>query len=134
RFSPEHAAYVIPDVTVRKQGSKWEVSPNRASLPQARLHRQYAEMYRRAGEKGQTPMARELQEARWLVRNAEQRYVTLARVAQAIVSRQLRFFDYGDIALRPLMLKDIADQLCLHESTISRATANKYMLTPLGLY
>jgi RNA polymerase sigma-54 factor len=134
RFSPEHAAYVVADVTVRKRGAQWEVSANRAASPQARLHGQYAEMYRRAGEKGQTPMARELQEARWLVRNAEQRYVTIARVAQAIVSRQLRFFDYGDIALRPLMLKDIADQLSLHESTISRATANKYMLTPLGLY
>ncbi|MFA5488983.1 MAG: RNA polymerase factor sigma-54 [Candidimonas sp.] len=134
RYSCVQAPYIIPDVTVRKCDVGWEVCVNRKAMPQARLHQQYAQMYRRAGEKGRTPMARELQEARWLVRSAEQRYTTIARVAHAIVSRQLRFFDYGDVALRPLMLKEIADQLSLHESTISRATANKYMLTPMGIY
>ncbi|WP_442867592.1 hypothetical protein [Castellaniella sp. S9] len=77
---------------------------------------------------------RVLQEARWLVRNVEQRYATIQRVAEAIVLRQRRFFDYGDVALRPLMLREVAEDLDIHESTVSRATANKYMITPRGLF
>src|SRR5690606_27295846 len=71
---------------------------------------------------------------RWLIRNMEQRYQTILRVAEAIVLRQRRFLDYGDVALRPLMLREIAEDLEMHESTISRATAGKYMMTPRGLF
>src|SRR3546814_7419416 len=79
-------------------------------------------------------MAQELQEARWLLRSLEQRSNTIERVAQAIVARQQTFFDYGEIALRPLMLSEIADELGLHESTVSRATSNKYLASPRGIY
>ena len=79
-------------------------------------------------------MAQELQEARWLVRNVEQRYTTIQRVAEAIVKRQQTFFEYGEVALRPLMLREVADDLDMHESTVSRATVGKYMVTPRGVF
>jgi RNA polymerase sigma-54 factor len=79
-------------------------------------------------------MAQALQEARWLLRSVEQRCNTIQRVAQAIVARQQSFFDYGEIALRPLMLSEIAEELDVHESTVSRATSNKYLATARGLY
>ena len=76
----------------------------------------------------------QLQEARWLLKNVQQRFETIERVAQAIVERQRQFFDYGDVAMRPLVLREIADELELHESTISRVTTNKYLLTPRGIF
>src|SRR5699024_2446333 len=79
------------------------------------------------------PMSQALQEARWLMRSLEQRKTTIQRVAQAIVERQQTYFDYGDVALRPMMLSEIAEELDMHESTISRATNNKYMATPKGI-
>ncbi len=78
--------------------------------------------------------ANRLQDARWLIRNLRQRFQTIERVAQAIVERQSRFFTYGAIAMRPLVLREIAATLGLHESTISRVTANKYMATPFGVF
>jgi RNA polymerase sigma-54 factor len=79
-------------------------------------------------------MSRQLQEARWLIRNMEQRFVTIHRVAQAIVAKQRSFFDYGDVAMKPLALKDVATELGLHESTVCRVTNGKYMATPRGLF
>jgi RNA polymerase sigma-54 factor len=110
------------------------VIPNRDAMPRARLDRVYADLFRHARHDERGPLAQELQEARWLVRNVEQRYSTIQRVAEAIVQRQQRFFEYGEVALRPLLLREIADALEIHESTVSRATANKYMITPRGLY
>jgi RNA polymerase sigma-54 factor len=75
-----------------------------------------------------------LQDARWLIRNLRQRFVTIQRVAQAVVDRQSRFFTYGAIAMRPLVLREIAATLGLHESTVSRVTSNKYMATPFGVF
>ncbi|MDQ6214766.1 RNA polymerase factor sigma-54 [Achromobacter insolitus] len=134
RYSAEAPVYVVPDVYVDKWQSRWRVLPNRNAMPQARLHQTYAELFRRARLDDRSPMAQELQEARWLVRNVEQRYVTIQRVAEAIVKRQQTFFEYGDVALRPLMLREVADDLDMHESTVSRATVGKYMVTPRGVF
>ena len=124
----------MPDVFVDKWRSRWRVVPNRSAMPQARLHQVYADLFRRARLDDRSPMAQELQEARWLVRNVEQRYTTIQRVAEAIVKRQQTFFEYGEVALRPLMLKEVADDLDMHESTVSRATVSKYMVTPRGVF
>ncbi len=134
RYSADAPAYVIPDVFVDKWQARWRVLPNRHAMPQARLHQTYADLFRRARLDDRSPMAQELQEARWLVRNVEQRYTTIQRVAEAIVKRQQTFFEYGDVALRPLMLREVADDLDMHESTVSRATVGKYMVTPRGVF
>jgi len=134
RYSDEAPAYVVPDVFVDKWQARWRVLPNRRAMPQARLHQAYADLFRRARLDDRSPMAQELQEARWLVRNVEQRYTTIQRVAEAIVRRQQRFFEYGEVALRPLMLREVADDLEMHESTVSRATVGKYMVTPRGVF
>ena len=134
RYDMQAPVYVVPDVFVDKWHSRWRVVPNRSAMPQARLHRVYADLFRRARLDDRSPMAQELQEARWLVRNVEQRYTTIQRVAEAIVKRQQTFFEYGEVALRPLMLKEVADDLDMHESTVSRATVSKYMVTPRGVF
>lgn len=134
RYDNQAPAYVVPDVFVSKYQSRWRVVPNRHAMPRARLYQTYADLFRRARVDNRSPMAQELQEARWLVRNVEQRYTTIQRVAEAIVKRQQRFFEYGEVALRPLMLREVADDLDMHESTVSRATANKYMVTPRGVF
>lgn len=134
RFGHSEAQYVVPDVIVRKVKGKWVVQTNPAVMPRARLHRTYADMFRRARCSDRAPMAQELQEARWLIRNVEQRFSTILRVAEAIVARQKTFFEYGEVALKPLVLREVADELGLHESTVSRATGNKYMATPRGIF
>ncbi len=134
RYDDDLTPYVVPDVIVDKSNGRWRVRLNEAAMPKARLHQQYADWFQRARCADRRPLLQELQEAKWLVRNVEQRYATILRVAEAIVMRQRRFFDYGDVALRPLMLREVAEDLEIHESTVSRATASKYMLTPRGLF
>ncbi len=134
RYVRDDTAYVIPDVIVFKSQNRWVVTANRSAMPRARLHGTYPALFRSCKTDDRAPMAQELQEARWLIRNIEQRYATIQRVAEAIVERQQTFFEYGEIALRPLMLREIADELGIHESTVSRATGNKYMETPRGLF
>jgi RNA polymerase sigma-54 factor len=126
--------YVVPDVIVRQVKRQWVVTINPAVLPRARIHRMYAELFAQSAGASRSPLAQQLQEARWLIRNAQQRFTTIQRVAECIVSHQKAFFDYGEIALKPLVLRDVADELGLHESTISRATGNKYMSTPRGIF
>jgi len=123
---------IVPDVIVRKEKKRWMVSINAAIYPRIRVNQQYAEHFRQVREGG-TVLAQHLQEARWLVRNLEQRFLTIQRVAEAVVARQKNFFEYGDLAMRPLTLREIADELGLHESTVSRATSHKYMATPRGV-
>jgi RNA polymerase sigma-54 factor len=130
----EENNYVIPDVIVRQVKGKWTVSINPAVMPRARVHRMYADMFAQSEGNSRSPLAQQLQEARWLLRNVEQRFSTIQRVAETIVSHQRAFFDYGEIALKPLVLRDVADELDLHESTVSRATGNKYMATPRGIF
>lgn len=126
--------YLIPDVIVRQVKGKWTVAINPAVMPRARVHRMYADMFAQSEGSSRSPLAQQLQEARWLLRNVQQRFSTIQRVAEVIVSHQRAFFDYGEIALKPLVLRDVADQLNLHESTVSRATGNKYMATPRGIF
>jgi RNA polymerase sigma-54 factor len=124
---------IVPDVIIRKEKKRWLVSINAAIYPRIRVNQQYAEHFRAVREGGATVLAQHLQEARWLVRNLEQRFLTIQRVAEAVVARQKNFFEYGDLAMRPLTLREIADELGLHESTVSRATSHKYMATPRGV-
>lgn len=124
---------IVPDVIVRKEHKRWAVAINTAIYPRIRVNQHYAEQFRRARLNESTGLAQHLQEARWLVRNLEQRFLTIERVAQAVVTRQRTFFEYGDLAMRPLTLREIADELGIHESTVSRATSQKYMSTPRGV-
>ncbi len=134
KYGDDGVRYIVPDVIVRKNRGKWICTVNPAVLPRIRVNRVYADIFRRSPRDTGSPLSQQLQEARWLIRNAEQRFATIQRVAEAIVERQKKFLDYGEVAMRPLALKQIADELGLHESTVSRVTNNKYMSTPRGLF
>jgi len=133
RFGAQEARYVVPDVIVRKVRDRWVATINPASLPRVRLNRAYADAISHRGASNAS-LTRHLQEARWLLRSIEQRFATIQRVADAIVARQRGFFEYGEVAMKPLTLKLIAGELGLHESTVCRVTNNKYMATPRGLF
>ncbi len=133
-FAKTEANYVVPDVVVRKVRNQWTASLNEAAMPKLRLNRIYADILTRNREASNQQLAAQLQEAKWLIRNVQQRFETILRVAQAIVERQRRFFEHGEVAMRPMVLREIADMLDLHESTISRVTTQKYMLTPRGTF
>ncbi len=120
---------MIPDVVVRKVRGKWVAALNEAAMPKLRLNRIYADILTRNRDSSNQQLAAQLQEAKWLIRNVQQRFETILRVSQAIVDRQRHFFDHGDVAMRPMVLREIAEILSLHESTISRVTTQKYMLT-----
>jgi RNA polymerase sigma-54 factor len=129
----EAPSYIVPDVIVRKGRSDWVVELNAGAMPRLRVNEQYAGILKR--NRGAHPaMSGQLQEARWLVKNVQQRFDTILRVSTAIVERQRAFFSHGEIAMRPLVLREIADTLGLHESTVSRVTTHKYMLTPSGTF
>jgi RNA polymerase sigma-54 factor len=103
-------------------------------MPQLRINDVYAQILKRSRGGPGSSLSSQLQEARWLVKNVQQRFDTIQRVAQAIVDRQRAFFTHGAVAMRPLVLREIADALGLHESTVSRVTTQKYMLTPFGTF
>ena len=126
--------YVIPDVVVKKVGGKWIASLNQEAMPKLRVNKLYADLLHKSRDSAGKNLAGQLQEARWLIKNVQQRFDTILRVTQAIVERQRHFFDHGEVAMRPLVLREIADQVGLHESTISRVTTQKYMLTPKGIF
>ena len=130
-FAEVETRYVVPDVVVRKVRNVWRASLNPDALPKLRINRLYAELA--SGNRGKA-LASQLQEARWLIKNVQQRFETILRVSQAIVDRQRHFFEHGEVAMRPLVLREIAETLGLHESTISRVTTQKYMATPRGTY
>ncbi len=125
--------YVAPDVFVKKIKGLWMVSLNAEAVPKLRINEMYAGILR-GNKDGGSSLTAQLQEARWLIKNVQQRFETILKVSQAIVDRQRMFFEHGDVAMRPLTLKEIADTVELHESTISRVTTQKYMMTPRGLY
>jgi RNA polymerase sigma-54 factor len=142
RFVRAEANIVVPDVIVQKSGRGWRVVLNPDVMPKLRINDMYAQVLRQHrsqrggpddGGAGATLSAR-LQEARWFVKNILQRFDTIQRVSQAIVERQKGFFTHGEIAMKPLVLREIADELGLHESTISRVTTAKYMNTPFGTF
>jgi len=128
------ADYVIPDVIVEKHRGKWSVRLNAEAMPRLRVNRVYADILRQRGDRNASQLATQLQEAKWLIRNLQQRFETILRVAQAIVERQGSFLEHGGIGMRPLVLREIAEALDLHESTVSRSTTQKFMLTPRGIY
>jgi len=133
-FGADETHYVIPDVYVRKVKGMWIASLNADAMPRLRVNRVYADILSRHRENGGSQLSSQLQEARWLIKNVQQRFDTILRVSQAIVDRQKQFFEHGEVAMRPLVLREIADAVELHESTISRVTTQKYMMTPRGLY
>lgn len=128
------ADYVTPDVIVEKHRGKWRARLNAEAMPKLRVNQIYANILQQRDEKNGSQLATQLQEAKWLIKNLQQRFDTILRVAQAIVERQRAFLEHGDIGMRPLVLREIAEQLELHESTISRVTTQKFMLTPRGIY
>ena len=134
RCSSEQVQYVTPDVIVRKLRGTWTATLNPAIVPRVRLNSVYAELFHRHRSSQNNELAAHLQEARWMVRNVEQRFSTILAVSQAILRRQHRFFEYGALAMKPLGLCEIAEEVGLHESTVSRVTNNKYMATPLGVF
>ncbi|NMM26317.1 MAG: RNA polymerase factor sigma-54 [Glaciimonas sp.] len=131
-FGSGSADYVMPDVIVSLGKNGWQVSLNHDVMPRLRVNALYANILKQ--DKGGGSMTSQLQEAKWLIKNMRQRFDTILRVAQAIVERQRNFFSHGAVAMRPLVLREIADTLNLHESTISRVTTQKYMLTPHGMF
>lgn len=131
-FASSASDYVVPDVIVRRSKNGWTVSLNQEVMPRLRVNSLYASMLKQS--KGEAGMASQLQEAKWLIKNMRQRFDTILRVSQAIVERQRNFFSHGAVAMRPLVLREIADTLGLHESTISRVTTQKFMLTPHGMF
>lgn len=133
-FEHRAADYVVPDVLVERHGGIWRARLNPEAMPRLRINQVYANILQQRNEKNANEMAGQLQEARWFIKNLQQRFETILRVSQAIVERQRQFFEHGDIAMRPLVLREIAEQLELHESTISRVTTQKFMLTPRGIY
>jgi len=138
QFDSADTRYVKPDVIVRKVKAAWKVAINPEAVPRLKINRMYADILSRERGRGGngdgSGLVTQLQEAKWLLKNVLQRFETIERVAQAVVERQKHFFDHGEVAMRPLVLREIADELGLHESTISRVTTNKYMLTPRGLF
>ncbi|HYD77601.1 RNA polymerase factor sigma-54 [Ramlibacter sp.] len=134
RYGPASVQYLTPDVIVRKVRGQWTAVLNDAVVPRIRLNRGYAEMFRRCRRPEDAELGAHLQEARWTVRNVEQRFSTILAVAQAILKRQHRFLAYGAMAMKPLALREIAQEVGVHESTVSRVTNNKFMATPVGVF
>ena len=130
--SPASTEYVIPDVFVRKIDNRWQVEISPTGVPRLSVNQQYARLLRGSSE--HAVLKSQLQEARWLIRSLEIRNETLLKVATSIVSRQTEFLEHGDESMKPMVLRDIAEEIGMHESTISRVTTNKYMHTPRGVF
>jgi len=133
-FARVETRYVVPDVIVKKVKNVWVANLNQDAVPRLQINRTYANILQnnRGAQGGQ--LSQQLQEARWLIKNVQQRFETILRVSQAVVDRQRHFFEHGEVAMRPLVLREIADTLGLHESTVSRVTTQKFMLTPRGIF
>ena len=135
QISANEPEYVVPDVLVRKHNERWLVELNQEAVPRLRVNPQYAGFVRRADTSADnTFMRNQLQEARWFIKSLQSRNETLMKVATQIVEHQRGFLDYGDEAMKPLVLHDIAEAVGMHESTISRVTTQKFMHTPRGIY
>jgi RNA polymerase sigma-54 factor len=138
RFVDVERNIVVPDVLVTKTGRgsslKFRVQLNPDVMPRLRVHDVYAGALKAHKGEGHQALQQRLQEARWFIKNIQQRFDTILRVSNAIVERQRNFFVHGELAMRPLVLREIADELGLHESTISRVTTAKYMSTPYGTF
>ena len=133
RFGETRTEYVIPDCRVRRINGRWQVEINPEAAPRIRINDYYASLVRRGdGGRDNTLLREHLQEARWLIKSLQSRGETLQRVAECIVERQQGFLEYGEEAMQPLVLRDVAEAIEMHESTVSRITSRKYILTPQG--
>lgn len=126
--------YIQHEVIVKKVKGIWIASLNDSVIPKLKINQLYAGILKRNRDSSSQYLQSQMQEAKWMIKNIQQRFSTILRVSQAIVDRQRNFLEYGEVAMRPLVLREIADELDLHESTISRVTTNKYMLTPRGIF
>ena len=133
-FAPLETRYVVSDVIVKKVKGVWVASLNPDALPKLRINRMYADILQSNRGQSGGQLSHQLQEARWLIKNVQQRFETILRVSQAIVDRQRHFFEHGEVGMRPLVLREIANTLGLHESTVSRVTTQKFMFTPRGIF
>lgn len=133
KITPDETEYVVPDVSVFKDNGKWVVNINPNSVPRLKVNQQYAQL-----GKGNSPDSQyirsNLQEAKWLIKSLESRNETLLKVARCIVEHQHDFFEYGEEAMKPMVLNDVALAVEMHESTISRVTTQKFMHTPRGVF
>lgn len=132
QLSRDH--FIQHEVLVKKVKGIWIATLNDGVIPKLRINQLYADILKRNRENSNQYLQTQMQEAKWMIKNIQQRFSTILRVSQAIVDRQRNFFEHGEIAMRPLVLREIADELELHESTISRVTTHKYMLTPRGVF
>jgi len=133
-FAPVETRYIVCDVVVKKIKGVWVASLNPDALPKLRINRMYADILQSSRGQSGGQLSHQLQEARWLIKNVQQRFETILRVSQAIVDRQRHFFEHGEVGMRPLVLREIANTLGLHESTVSRVTTQKFMFTPRGIF
>jgi RNA polymerase sigma-54 factor len=131
-FEGAEPEYIVPDVFVRRTDQGWSVEINPGSVPRLKVNQDYASLVTRSGD--YATLRAQLQEARWLIRSLEIRKDTLLRVARTIVQRQAAFLEHGEESMQPMILRDVAEAVSMHESTISRVTTGKYMLTPRGIY
>ncbi len=134
RFSVNDSRYVVPDVTIQKVGEDYVVILNEEGIPRLRVNSLYRSLLRRSGDEAKQYVEQKLRSAVWLIKSVEQRQRTLRKVAQSLVNFQREFLDKGLPHLRPLALRDVGDDISMHESTISRVTTNKYVQTPQGLF
>lgn len=135
RIIPSESSYVIPDVAVLKKSNRWVVELNPDAMPKVRINETYASMARHARNSSDSQFIRShLQEAKWFIKSLESRNETLLKVANCIVQQQQDFFEYGEEAMKPMVLNDVAEEVEMHESTISRVTTQKYMHTPRGIF
>ena len=133
-YAAVETRYIVPDVIVKKVKNVWVASLNPDAMPKLRVNRVYADLLQGMRNGSASAMSQQLQEARWLIKNVQQRFETIQRVSQAIVDRQRHFFEHGEVAMRPLVLREIAETLGLHESTVSRVTTQKFMATQRGIF
>jgi RNA polymerase sigma-54 factor len=126
--------YIQHEILVKKVKGLWIATLNDEVVPRLRINQLYAGILKRNRDSSSQYLMSQMQEAKWMIKNIQQRFSTILRVSQAIVDRQRNFFEHGEVAMRPLVLREIADELGLHESTVSRVTTRKYMLTPRGVY
>lgn len=131
-IASEH--YIQHEIVVKKIKGIWIANLNDEVVPKLRINQLYAGILKRNRDSSSQYLMSQMQEAKWMIKNIQQRFSTILRVSQAIVDRQRNFFEHGEVAMRPLVLREIADELGLHESTVSRVTTRKYMLTPRGVY
>jgi RNA polymerase sigma-54 factor len=133
QFGSHNERYIVPDITVTKRGGVWVAHLNANAIPRLNINHLYANILKQEHHSARH-LVSQLNEAKWLIKNIQQRFSTILKVANAIVERQQQFFEHGAIAMRPLVLREIAETLGLHESTVSRVTTQKFMYTPRGIF